>query len=104
MTPEPSGTQRWLAQRRMSQRDRVAMRRDVILADLQRHPLSSTAELSERILRETGGAPTIATGAIWIPTWTLLADLNALHKQGKVYKFKTPAHRAVCWQVAENAR
>lgn len=84
----------------MRQRDRVAMRRQVILDDLARHPLSSTSEISERILAETGGPPVIATGAVWIPVWTLLNDLNALHKQGRVYKFKTAESKAVSWQVA----
>lgn len=91
------------AYRYMSRRDKVGMRRQVILDDLARHPLSSTSEISARICRETGGIPTIATGAIWIPPWTLLSDLNVLHKRGKVYKFKTPEHKAVSWQVAHDA-
>ena len=78
----------------------VAMRRQVVLDTLRQHPWATASMLSERILNETGGIPTIATGALWIPPWTLYNDLRHLQDRGLVER-RSITKRTVLWHATE---
>jgi hypothetical protein len=77
----------------------VAIRDQVILDALREHPWSSTGMLSDAILEETGGAPTLFTGALWIPAWTMYSVLRRLEREGRVQRrqFST---RSILWAIA----
>ena len=77
-----------------------SMRRQAILDYLTEHPLSSSREISDGLLEETGGAPAIFTGALYIPAWKVYADLAALEQGGRVHGWRNPSKRAIGWQVA----
>lgn len=78
----------------------VAMRRDVILNTLREHPWSKPTMLTRIIGEETGGFPTMWTGALYIPYWTIYRDLVALEKQGKVER-RTITTKNVLWRAVE---
>lgn len=82
----------------MRARDRgtVAIREEVILGTLRRSPWISTRMLSTAILEETGGAPAIATGALYIPPWTVYEYLRRAELAGKVERRQFSA-RTILW-------
>ena len=87
---------------RQQGRASVPMRRQVILDDLRAHPLSSAREISDRLLSETGGAPALLTGALYIPQWMVYDDLRAMERNGQVCVWRDSANtRKVAWQIAE---
>jgi hypothetical protein len=77
----------------------VAIRDQVVLDALREHPWSSTGMLSDRILEETGGPPTLITGALWIPAWTLYSILRRLEARGAVQR-RQFSSRSILWAVA----
>lgn len=78
----------------------VAIRDQVIFDTLREHPWVTARMLSDVILEETGGPPTIATGALWIPPWTMYATLRRLLERGTVERCTVTA-RTVLWRVAD---
>lgn len=84
----------WLRTDRRS----VAMRRQVVLDTLREHPVSTSSMISDAILNETGGVPTISTGALWVPQWTVYSDLLHHERAGRVERI-TYSARKVLWRV-----
>jgi hypothetical protein len=83
-----------------TQRARIATRRQLILDTLRANPMSTSHELSQTILHETGGTPTILTGALSIAPHTVHADLVALERNGNVGRWQDRAvRRSIEWQA-----
>lgn len=78
----------------------ASMRRQVILDTLEDHPWSSAKMLSSVILEESGGAPALITGALWIAPWTLYEDLVKLEREGQIER-RTITTRRVWWKVID---
>jgi hypothetical protein len=76
----------------------VAIRDQVVLDALRERSWSTTRMLSDAILEETGGAPTLFTGALWIPAWTMYSVLRRLEREGQVERRQFSA-RVVLWSV-----
>jgi hypothetical protein len=75
----------------------------MLLDDLRRHPLSTSREIADRILAETGGSPSIVTGAIWYPAWTVLRDLYVLESKGLVQRVQVDGRKRIGWFALEEA-
>lgn len=74
----------------------VAIRDQVVLDTLREHPWTTTGVLSDTILEDTGGAPTLLTGALWIPAWTIYSILRRLERAGKVER-RQFSSRTILW-------
>lgn len=83
-----------------SKRSKIAIRRQIILDTLRAHPWSSSSQVSEIVLEETGGTPTLATGVLWIAPWTIFNDLVVLEVQGKVER-RTITTRRIWWRALD---
>lgn len=82
----------------------IALVREQVIRDtLREHPWSTARMLSDVILEETGGAPALLTGALWIAPWTVYATLRRLLESGAVER-RTITARTVLWRVAEAHR
>lgn len=78
----------------------VEMRDQMVLDTLRRHPWATARLLSDTILEETGGAPVILTGSIYLPPWQLYPSLIRLERAGKVQR-RQFSRRVVLWAVSD---
>jgi hypothetical protein len=78
----------------------VSARAQVVLDTLREHPWSTSRMLYQTIMDETGGAPTMLTGALWIPPWKVYADLCQLERRGKVER-RTITRRNILWRALD---
>jgi hypothetical protein len=92
---------RWPSTSGLSARDRVAMRREVILAYVRSHPLTTSREISDALIEESGGRPALLTGSLYIPPWIVYADLRKLEDAGVVEGRRESAVKAIGWMVAD---
>lgn len=79
-------------------KESVAIRRQVICDTLAAHPWSTARMVKDFVLEETGGRPTILTGALYIPPHTISDDLRALERKGRVQRRQFSA-RSTLWAV-----
>jgi hypothetical protein len=83
----------------MSVTPTAAERRELIHAYLLEHPLSSSREISNGILEDTGGVPASWTGATYIAAHRALGDLYTLEQAGRVRRYQDSDRRAISWQA-----
>jgi DNA-binding PadR family transcriptional regulator len=89
----------------MLRSDRVSMqmRREMVLALVRDHPWSTSRMLCDALLAATGGAPTIATGAIHLPPHRMYPILRDLEGRGLVQRRQFTS-RTILWSLtAEEA-
>lgn len=80
----------------------VQIRRQVVLDTLREHPWSTPSMLHAVLLEDTGGAPALLTGALYIAPWTVYADLLRHEVEGRVER-RTITPRNVLWAATEHA-